>query len=133
MKKTYPGGCHCGAVRYEVDIDLSQGTLKCNCSICSKARLWLAAVDPADFRLLKGEDAVSDYMFGPSRIHHLFCKTCGLKSFGRGTTTDGRQLIAVVVSCLENISDAELAALPVIHVDGRNDAFQSTPQETRHL
>src|SRR5688500_5951222 len=55
MKRIYSGGCHCGAVRYDVEADLSQGTVKCNCSICSKSRAWLVAVGSADFRLLQGE------------------------------------------------------------------------------
>lgn len=133
MKQTYTGGCHCGAVRYEVDADLSQGTVRCNCSICSKARAWLAAVDPADFRLLSGEDALSEYQFGSKQIHHLFCKTCGVKSFARAGGADGSGFVAVVVSCLENVQDTELATLPVMYVNGRNDDLQSPPAETRHL
>jgi hypothetical protein len=133
MKQTYSGGCHCGAVRYEADIDLSQGTLKCNCSICSKARAWLVAVDGEDFRLLSGSDALSDYQFGARRIHHLFCRNCGVKSFGRGSGADSKEFVAVVVSCLEDVPDAELAALPVMYVDGRNDNFESPPAETRYL
>lgn len=133
MKQTYSGGCHCGAVRYEADIDLSKGTLKCNCSICSKARAWLVAVDGEDFRLLSGTDALSEYQFGAKRIHHLFCKHCGIKSFGRGSGPDGKESVAVLVSSLENVPDAELAALPIMFVDGRNDDFQSPPAQTRHL
>jgi hypothetical protein len=133
MKQTYSGGCHCGAVRYEADLDLSQGTLKCNCSICSKGRAWLAAAPGEDFRLLRGADALSEYQFGAHRIHHLFCKHCGVKSFSRGSGGDGRQFVAVMISCLDNVSDAELAALPVMHVDGRADNFKAPPAETRHL
>jgi hypothetical protein len=133
MKQTYSGGCHCGAVRYEADVDLSQGTVKCNCSICSKGRAWLVAVSGSDFRLLSGRDALSQYRFGDGRIHHLFCKHCGIKSFARGDSPEGGQFIAVAVSCLENVPEAELMELPVMYVDGRNDNFQAPPAQTRHL
>jgi hypothetical protein len=132
MKQTYSGGCHCGAVRFEADIDLSQGTLKCNCSICGKARAWLAAVDSGSFRLQSSADALGEYQFGAERIRHLFCKTCGVKSFSRGKGGE-REFVAVMISCLDNIPDAELARLPVMYVDGRHDNFQAPPAETRHL
>jgi hypothetical protein len=133
MKQTYTGGCHCGAIRYEADLDLSKGTLRCNCSICSKGRVWLVAVSADDFRLLRGADALSEYQFAAHRIHHLFCKHCGIKSFSRGDGAEGKQFVAVVVSCLDDIPDTQLAALPIIYVDGRNDNFQAAPAQTSHL
>jgi hypothetical protein len=133
MKQTYTGGCHCGAVRYEADVDLSKGTLKCNCSICSKSRAWLVAVDSGDFRLQRGADALSEYQFGAHRIHHLFCSHCGVKSFARGNGPEGKQFVAIVVSCLDDVPDAQLATLPIMYVDGRSDNFQAAPAQTSHL
>ena len=133
MTKPYAGGCHCGAVRFEVDLDLSEGTVKCNCSICRKSRAWLAAGDAASFRLLQGEDSLNDYTFGTDRIRHRFCRHCGIKSFGMGQGPDGRKFVAIMVNCLDDVSDAELAALPVMYVDGRNNNFAAAPAVTAHL
>jgi hypothetical protein len=134
MKKTYVGGCHCGAVRYEADIDLSAGTLKCNCSICTKVRNWLVFVKPDEFRLRAGETELSDYQFGAKRIHHLFCKHCGVHSFGRADAPElGGKSYAVNVNCLADVNIDELVSAPINYVDGRNDNWKAPPAETRHL
>jgi len=134
MKKSYQGSCHCGAVRYQADIDLSQGTMRCNCSICSKSRNWLAMVKADDFRLLAGEDVLSDYQFGRKVIHHQFCRQCGIHPFGWGIIPEmGGKLYAVNVATLDSLEPAELAGLKVRYVDGREDNFQAAPAETRHL
>lgn len=133
MKKTYVGSCHCGAVRYEADIDLSQGTFKCNCSICTKTRTWLTTVNPDAFRLLAGKAELTEYQFNTQTIHHLFCKHCGVRSFGWGDTPEGGKFYADHVTCLDDVEIDELVSAPITYIDGRNDNFQSSPVETRHL
>jgi hypothetical protein len=133
MQKTYQGSCHCGAVRFEADIDLAQGTLRCNCSMCAKGRNWLAAVGADAFRLVAGESELAEYQFGRRVIHHRFCRHCGLRPFSHGEPKPGQTFYAVNVACLDGVDPAELIAAPVTWVDGRQDDFKSPPVETRHL
>jgi len=132
VKKTYQGSCHCKAVRFEADIDLAEGTVKCNCSICAKGRNWLAAVNGESFRLLAGESELSEYQFGRRTIHHRFCKRCGLRPFSHGEP-GGETFYGVNLACLDNVTPEELVQAPVAFVDGLHDDFKSPPKETRHL
>jgi hypothetical protein len=115
-EKTYDGGCHCGAVRYRVALDL-QSAVSCNCSICSKTGSMLAFAPADRFQVLSGEGALTDYQFGKKRIHHFFCKSCGIRSFARGKAPDGREVAAVNVRCLDGI---DLSAVPVRTFDGKS-------------
>jgi hypothetical protein len=78
---THRGGCHCGAVRFEVDAPAQLELTDCNCSICSKSGLLHLIVTRERFRLLAGADALTDYRFGTGTARHLFCRHCGIKSF----------------------------------------------------
>jgi hypothetical protein len=140
MIKTYHGACHCGAVRFDCDIDLAAGTSRCNCSICLKSRFWKALIKAEALRLHAGAEALSDYQFGSNAIHHLFCRTCGVKPFGRAhfdTEFNGEPLrgeyYAVNLGCLEDATGEELAAAPVRYEDGRHDAWGRAPAVTGHL
>lgn len=110
------GGCHCGRVRYEVETDLAS-ILSCNCSICTKhGFLWSFVPEPR-FTLLSGEGDLTEYQFHKHVIHHLFCNSCGVESFARGTMPDGAEVVALNVRCLDGIEIGELALTPV---DGRS-------------
>lgn len=110
------GGCHCGAVRFEVKTDLEQ-THTCNCSICEKTGSILAFVPAAAFRLTAGTENLSDYFFNKKVINHRFCKTCGIRSFAQGKMPDGSAVVAVNVRCLDGI---DLQALDPKFNDGRS-------------
>jgi hypothetical protein len=133
MKKTYHGSCHCGAVRYEADIDLSKGTFRCNCSMCFKSRAWLAPVAASDFRLISGEQSLVDYQFNKHVIHHRFCKTCGVRPFSQGKDPKGNVSYAVRVNALDDVDAQDLVDAPVRYFDMRHDNMKSPPAETRHL
>ena len=73
MKKTYQGSCHCGAVGFECELDLAAGTTRCNCSFCRKARFWMAFAREGEFRLLRGQEVLTDYQHTPPRWPSLSC------------------------------------------------------------
>ena len=113
--RTYTGSCHCGAVKYEVTMAPPQKAMSCNCSLCSRAGWLLTFVPGGAFRLLSGEDELTEYRFNKRHINHLFCRTCGVRSFSRGTDRSGAPVVAVNLRCLANL---DAATLPVQKVDG---------------
>lgn len=78
---THQGGCHCGAVRYEVDAPASLHLTRCTCSICSMSGFLHLIVPAERFRLLEGETDLTEYRFNTRIARHLFCRHCGVKSF----------------------------------------------------
>jgi hypothetical protein len=133
VRKTYQGSCHCGAVRFEADIDLAAGTCKCNCSICFKTRAWMAFIPADAFRLLSGEQDLREYQFARKSIHHMFCAQCGVRPFAHGTDGKGNRFYAVRVNCLDGVDPQELIEAPVSYFNMLHDDFKSPPAETRHL
>ena len=76
------GGCHCGTVRFEAMLpEPPMPALDCNCSICAMTGFLHVMVAHEDFELLSGRDALTSYRFGTGAAEHLFCATCGVKSF----------------------------------------------------
>ena len=104
----YTGGCQCGAVRYEVDVDLDS-TVTCNCSRCQKVGSVLAFTQEDNFKLLQGGENLTEYLFNTHRIHHYFCKTCGVQSFSRGQPPNSdKHFVAINANCLDGVNPREL-------------------------
>jgi hypothetical protein len=121
----YQGGCHCGAVTFEVEATETIVAQDCNCSICSKAGFLHLIVPKAKFRLLTGEANLTRYTFNTAVAQHLFCKTCGIKPFYvPRSNPDG---IDVNVRCLET----PIASLVIKPFDGRN--WEQNADTLKHL
>jgi hypothetical protein len=112
----YAGSCHCKNVRYTVDMNI-ETAITCNCSICSKKGHILAFSPIKNFKLLSGEESLTTYLFNKKNIQHIFCKTCGVSSFGKGTMPDGTQMAAINIRCLD---DFEKIKVPIRQVDGKS-------------
>lgn len=104
--------------------------MRCNCTFCRKARLWMVFVPETAFRLLQGGEALTDYQHTPPTLskpflHLTFCSRCGVRPFSRGGpfAPMGGPFYAVNVACLDSVADEELAQAPISFPDGRNDAW----------
>ena len=109
------GGCHCGAVRFEVQ-GQARRVLRCNCSICSMRGGYLHWIVPREhFRLLTSWADLALYGFGTHRAQHFFCRRCGITSFYHPRSHP--EGVSINAHCVDGL---ELAGLEVEAFDGRN-------------
>lgn len=99
----HAGGCHCGKVRFEVDMDLKRA-MACDCSICTKRGSLISFVPLIKMTITQGEDELNEYLFNKKVIQHKFCKSCGILPFGIGAAPDGTKMAAVNVRCLDGFT-----------------------------
>jgi hypothetical protein len=111
----YSGGCHCGATRFEVDIDTDKPVM-CNCSRCAKLGWAMGFAPLASFHLTK-TGPLTEYLFNKETIRHQFCTICGIESFAYANSPDGTPTVAVNLNCLDGI-DARALALKAHVYDG---------------
>jgi hypothetical protein len=112
------GACHCGRVRFDVDAPSKIEALDCDCSICKMTGYLHLIVPKSRFRLLAGTDDLVEYAFNTGTAKHLFCRTCGIKSFYvPRSNPDG---IDVNVRCLDTSTIDAVDVVP-FH-DGDRDA-----------
>jgi len=115
MMVVHRGGCHCGAVRFEVDAPSKVTVQDCNCSICSKSGFLHLTVPAMHFRLLAGDDSLTTDTFGEGPAKHLFCNKCGIKSsYVPRSNPDG---FSVNLRCLDEGTINEVVVEPF---DGKN-------------
>ncbi|MGH8138817.1 MAG: GFA family protein [Steroidobacteraceae bacterium] len=107
---THRGGCHCGAIAFEVDAPASLTASDCNCSICRMGGYLHLIVPRSRFRLLRGAGELTEYRFNTGMAQHLFCRRCGVKSFYvPRSNPDG---FSVNVRCLDHSTVRHVEIVP---------------------
>ena len=89
--------------------------LDCNCSICAMTGFRHLIVPHQDFRLLSGAERLTSYRFGTGAANHLFCASCGVKSFYQPRSHPGAW--SVNLNALDDVSGLAISASAF---DGRN-------------
>jgi hypothetical protein len=125
---THTGGCHCGRVRFEVDAQAALEVVECNCSICDKTGYLHLMVPKSRFRLLQGSDALTLYQFNTGTAQHLFCATCGIKSFY--VPRSNPEGVSVNARCLD---DSTIQSLTSTMVNGKEWEQQYPEGRGEHL
>lgn len=111
------GGCHCGAVRFEVETPDVIEVEDCNCSMCARTGFLHIIVPKSCFRVLRGQDKITTYTFNTGVARHMFCSLCGVKAFYvPRSNPDG---YSVNLRCLDDPRDFE--QVRIVNFDGRGD------------
>ena len=121
-----PGGCHCGAVRFEALLADEVEAQTCTCSMCEKVGFVHLIVPESRFRLLQGDEKITTYTFNTGVAKHTFCSVCGVKPFYRPRSNpDGWSVNA---RCLDEATRPKLA---LSEFDGHN--WEAHAADLAHL
>ncbi len=122
----HKGGCHCGRIRFEVEAPEDLEVNECNCSICRMTGHLHLIVRKDEFKLLNGQDDISNYQFNTGVAQHYFCRICGVRSFYvPRSNPDG---YSVNARCLD---PGTVKSLSIDTFDGRN--WEQHAHTLRHL
>src|SRR5262245_11602782 len=120
----YRGACHCGRVKFEVDLELDHVRV-CDCSICRKRGALIHRVEEQQLRLMPPLDDRTQHQWHTRTAEDYCCPTCRILPFRRPrhrTTDEISQGMpdfsgwSVNVRCLDGV---DLDAIPIKRVFGR--------------
>lgn len=122
---TYHGSCHCGAVRFTVEAEISDA-YTCDCSLCSKKNALMTAVHESQLKITAGEDKLGLYQWNARIAKHYFCSQCGIYTFHRKRSMPDHFSIN-----LKALDDFDWASLPVRAAEGKGMSMvDPAPRET---
>jgi hypothetical protein len=110
---TMKASCHCGIVKFEVElVDGFNTARRCNCSFC-RMRGAVAVSAPLDgITFMAGEDKLTLYQFGTNSAKHYFCSVCGIYTHHQRRSKPNE--FGVNAACLEGVSPFDFAEVNVM-------------------
>ncbi len=130
-KKLFHGSCHCGKIKFQANLDLVEGTGKCNCTFCRKNANWSIKVAPQDFELITGEESIAIYTSDPNKGHYVFCKQCGTLAYGVSKKTDwSEEGASVKIASLDDMTVTEMASLKINYYNGKDNTWAPITDQT---
>lgn len=99
------GSCHCGAVRFQVEAEITELTT-CDCSLCVKKNAVMAKVHERALTITAGEEALSLYRWNTGVARHYFCSRCGIYTFHRKRAAPDH--FGVNVFCLDGFDPSTI-------------------------
>ena len=109
--KTYRGSCHCGRVRFEVDLELDH-VRSCDCTVCRRRGALIHRVEAHRLRLLTPLEDLTLYQWHTRTAADYFCPTCGILPFRRPSRRTPAEIArgvpefsgwSINIRCLEDV------------------------------
>ncbi len=123
-KKIFHGSCHCGQIKFEANLDLAQGSSKCNCTFCRKNSYWSIRTSLEDFKLVEGQDSQKEYVNNPHIGYYVFCNHCGTIPYGISKKTEWtKEGVSIRVQTLDDITVEEMNSMPIVYLNGRDNTW----------
>ena len=116
------GACHCGGVRFAVDMPEQPTPHLCNCSMCAMKAKVAIDVPMEALTVLAGDDLLSCYSFNTGVAQHWFCRNCGIHVFQKLRSDPSKY--GVNGQCFEGLGRYDFTSLPV------HDSANAHPKDT---
>ena len=95
--------CHCGAVKFTVELTDGLNTARrCSCSFCRMRGAVVVSAPLTGIKVTQGADTLTEYRFNTGTARHFFCSICGIYTFHQRRSNPNEY--GVNVACLENVT-----------------------------
>ena len=105
------GACHCGGVRFTVELPRELRGARCNCSICSMKGVVMIAASREALQVTRGEDLLTIYSFNTGAAKHHFCSRCGIHVYHQRRVDPDQ--VGINAACLAGVTPYDFAEVPV--------------------